>query len=412
MDNILLLTLIIILVFGAIGIGSPLMTLYLESLGANYSRIALILATTASVSLVTSYAWGRLSDALGRRKPLIAAGLAGLALAYFLLSQVVSADWAWLVRLGEAASNAAYSTTSLALMGDLLATRDRRGQRMGVYRGLGSLAFAVGALLGGRLADHFSLRLTLQVCASLYLAAAAVALILRESRSATVRRSAPRIEAVSAPASAGLGGRRSAFGWKDRAAGWRGWRPGLPLFFLAGVFLWTMTWYGQASMWPNHMAALGYAKTEISSLWGLAALIEAPAMRFAGQWSDVVGRGALLAVGGFTATLVLCGYVALSQILPALVGVQVLRGVAFGSYTANAMTFAVEWGDETTRGRNSGLLSTVSGAGQLAGLLLGGTLAQAGGFRMMFGVFAATAAAAGACFLALRARAQDGRPVG
>ena len=212
MDNILLLTLIIILVFGAIGIGSPLMTLYLESLGANYSRIALILATTASVSLVTSYAWGRLSDALGRRKPLIAAGLAGLALAYFLLSQVVSADWAWLVRLGEAASNAAYSTTSLALMGDLLATRDRRGQRMGVYRGLGSLAFAVGALLGGRLADHFSLRLTLQVCALLYLAAAAVALILRESRSATVRRSAPRIEAVSAPASAGLGGRRSAFG--------------------------------------------------------------------------------------------------------------------------------------------------------------------------------------------------------
>jgi MFS family permease len=90
-----------------------------------------------------------------------------------------------------------------------------------------------------------------------------------------------------------------------------------------------------------------------------------------------------------------------------LAGVQVLRGLTFGAYTSNAMTFAVESGDERTRGSHSGLFNTVSGMGQLAGLLLGGTLAQAGGFTFMFGVFAVTALLSGACFLMLRRRSMQ-----
>jgi MFS family permease len=33
--------------------------------------------------------------------------------------------------------------------------RSQRGVRMGVYRGAGSLAFALGAVVGGRLADAY-----------------------------------------------------------------------------------------------------------------------------------------------------------------------------------------------------------------------------------------------------------------
>ena len=152
MNNIALLTIIIALVYAAIGLSTPLVTLYLQSLGADYSRIAIILATTAAVALVSSYLWGRASDALGRRKPLIVGGLAGVAVAYFLLSQVTGFDGAWAVRLGEAAAMAAYSTTSLALMGDLLSTSGARGKRMGTYRGIGSLAFR------GRRSDRRSAR--------------------------------------------------------------------------------------------------------------------------------------------------------------------------------------------------------------------------------------------------------------
>ncbi len=90
MNSIALLTAIIILVYAAIGVSGPLLTLYLQALGANYNRIAIILATTAAVTLASSYAWGRLSDQLGRRKPLVVGGLLGGAVAYLLLSQALS----------------------------------------------------------------------------------------------------------------------------------------------------------------------------------------------------------------------------------------------------------------------------------------------------------------------------------
>jgi MFS family permease len=394
LNNIALLTIIIALVYAAIGISSPLVTLYLQSLGADYSRIAIILATTAAVSLVSSYLWGRASDALGRRKPLIVGGLAGLAVAYLLLSQVTGFDGAWAVRLGEAAAMAAYSTASLALMGDLLSSRGGRGKRMGTYRGIGSLAFAGGALIGGRLADAYSLRVTFAFAAVFYLAAALIAFTLREPRIvAQIQASRPARQPIvfRLPSSVfrlGLG---------------------LPWLFLAGVFLWQMTWNGQASMWPNYMASLGYAKTAISSLWGLAGLIEAPSMLLAGQLSDVVGRAALLIAGGVGAALVMLGYLLLSGALLALLGVQIVRGMTFGSYTANAMTFAVESGDERMRGANSGLLNTVSGAGQLVGLYLGGTLVQGRGFPFMWTAFAVTALLSAVCFAALRRQTTEER---
>ena len=304
---------------------------------------------------------------------------------------------AWLVRLGEAASMAAYNTASLALMGDLLAERDRRGQRMGTYRGIGSLAFAGGALIGGRLADAYSLRLILVV--------SALAIHVRwpdghDLARGTGRRMAARDAGVPATPPAP----HPASGPRFSLSGPSGWRPGLPLLFLGGVFLWTTAWNAQASMWPNYMAAQGYDKTAISSLWGLAGLIEAPAMRLAGQWSDLIGREALLGASGLGAVAVLLGYIALSRILPALFGIQFVRGLTFGSYTANAMTFAVESGDDQARGRNSGLFNTMSSAGNLAGLLLGGTVAQAGGFALMFGVCAFAALLGGACFWGLRWR--------
>lgn len=391
LNSIVLLTIIIALVYAAVGIAMPLLTLYLQSLGADYSRIALILATTAAVSLVSSAVWGRLSDALGRRKPLVAGGLAGGAIAYFLLSQALSFEMAWGVRLFEAALLSAYATTSLAFMGDLLASRGGRGRRMGLYRGIGSLAFAVGAMIGGRLADAATLRVPFMVAAALYALAALIALTLREP---------PRADGLNRPSDTTPARVPSSIQHRPSAL----FRSALPLPFLAGVFLWQMTWNGQASMWPNFMASLGYAKTVISSLWGFAGLIEAPAMLLSGQLSDLVGRAALLATGGFGASLVMLGYLLFSGALVTLLVVQLVRGVTFGSYTANAMTFAVEAGDERTRGMNSGLLNTISGAGQLVGLYLGGTLVQLYGFRFMWMVFAVTAALSAVCFLVLRRR--------
>ncbi len=393
MDSILLLTIIIALVFAATGMSSPLITLYLEGLGADYQHISLIMATAAAMALVSNYAWGRVSDWLGRRRPLIAGGLAGGAVAYALLSGVTSPNLAWAVRMWEALSLAAYTTTSLALMGDLLAAQPaqgtaRRGMRMGTYRGIGSLAFAIGAVIGGNLADQYSLRLTFGLCACLYVLAALCALALHETAGQAPSAEVPS-EMAGAPPAPGQCNRR------------------LPWTFLAGVFLWMTGLMASASMWPNFMARLGYSKGAISSLWGFAALVEAPSMRLVGYLSDLAGRVPVLMVGSFGIAVVMLGYIVVARRLPLLVGVQAVRGVAYASHMATAMTFAAELGDRRTRGSNSGLFNTASGGGQLLGLLLGGTLAQNWGFEVMFGACAVAALLSGVCFWMLRLGSND-----
>ncbi|MFZ1769500.1 MAG: MFS transporter, partial [Caldilinea sp.] len=165
---------------------------------------------------------------------------------------------------------------------------------------------------------------------------------------------------------------------------------------------WTMAHVASTSMWPNYMAANGYSKTTISSLWSLAALIEMPAMIISGALSDLTGRAVVLAAGGFGIALVQLGYMLLVASIPALIGVQVLRGFGYGSYTSASMTFAAEMGGKAQRGSNSGLFYTAASAGQLAGSLMGGILAQAAGFNALYLVCAGLAVSSAICFLLLR----------
>jgi MFS family permease len=379
MNNYRILTLVNFLAFIAIGINSPLLTLYLQGLGADFALISVILTSAILVALIGNPAWGWLADRLGRRKPLYIAGLAGAALGYFWLSAANGVAMAWPARLLDALSMAGVSTLGLTLMGDTLDASNRKGRSMGLTRGLASLAFAAGAFAGGRLADAFGISSVFLVCGAFLTAAALVALLLQEVK----------------PASTGTTIGVSPTGSRPRALG-------LPVLFLAGVILWTAAHVASTSMWPNYMSANGYSKTTISSLWSLAALIEMPAMWLGGALSDITGRAVVLAAGGVLIAVVQIGYMLLVAYLPALLGVQVVRGFGFGSYTSAAMTFAAEVGGKAQRGGNSGLFNTAGSAGQLVGSLLGGMLVQAAGFNTLYLVCAGLAVSSAICFLLLR----------
>ncbi|HMN30614.1 MAG TPA: MFS transporter, partial [Caldilineaceae bacterium] len=101
MKNIRLLTIISALCFVATGISSILTSLYLQSLGANFSEIAFIQSSVVITMLVASYLWGHFSDRSGRRKPMLVGGLTILAIAYFFLSQAPTSGWAWGARVFE-----------------------------------------------------------------------------------------------------------------------------------------------------------------------------------------------------------------------------------------------------------------------------------------------------------------------
>jgi MFS family permease len=376
MRNFRLLTLIFGLMYVTIGIGSPLMSLYLEELGASYDRIALMMTTVAATALATNYFWGWLSDRLGRRKIFLIGGLCTMIFTYTALSRVPSANWAWPILVINGAAMAAYTTPSLALIGDLLAGNPNRGRQMGIYRGIASLTFAIGAVTGGRIADATSIATALALCAGFYAAALLVTFFLGEPKAVQ-----KRTETTLAPIPA-----------EER----------VPKLFLVGVTLWMMGFGAAVSMWPNYMAGLGYSKSTISALWGWAAFWEMPGMILVGHLSDLFGRVPLLAAGGLGIGVVLMGYVALSSFLPGLIGVQFLRGFAYASYTASAMTVAAEWGSERSRGHNSGSYNAATGAGQLLGTLLGGTLAQLFGFQTLFAICAVIAVISALCFWPLR----------
>lgn len=373
MNSIRLLTLISAIFFVAIGISSPLITLYLQSLGASFAQISLILASVVITTFFANYLWGWLSDRIGRRKPLLVTGLLILSTAFFMLSSASNGNVAWATRIFEGTGTAAYGTLSLAIMGDLLEQEKAKGRRMGVFRGIGSFGFFVGAMIGGRLADATSIATTLKLCAAIHLTAALIAMAISEARpepsASIVRRQLPSLNPQTI-----LANLRS-----------------LPLFFLLGVLLWTAAHSASASMWPNYMQSLGYSKTASSSLWGLAALIEFPAMVGAGFLSDAIGRTPLLMAGGGFITLTNLGYLFLAGVFPLLLVIQVIRGFGFGSYTTTAMTYATEQSVQSDRGSKSGLFNTVSSAGSLLGSSLGGTLVQFAGFHFLYGVVAGLA---------------------
>ena len=379
-----LLTFIVILHFATIGISSPLISLYLQELGASYERIALILASFAATSLLTNYFWGWLSDKTGRRKPLIVGALLGLVIAYALLSRATTPEQAWRAWVWEGACRAAYLTASLALLGDLLGSQ-QRGNRVGLYRGLGSLAFAGAAVLGGRLADLYSLSAAFNVCVGFNGLAVIVSLFLREAESPTIAVEAKVAEVEKRP---------------------------LPLAFLGGVFLWLASWSAFTSMWPSFMNSLGYSKTTISSLWGFAALVEAPAMWLVGSVSDVIGRVPLLVAGALGISLIMAGYIFLSRWLPALMAIQTVRGVVFASYTPTTMTFASEWGNQRERGGHTGLFYAANDAGRLLGLFAGGHIVQAFHFETLFVICAVAGLLSGISFWQLHRISRPGHVMG
>lgn len=389
MRDLRLLTLVSLLVFSAMGLTMPVMTVYLETLGASYAEISLILTSFTLTALLSNYASGWLSDRVRRRKPLLAVALLLIAIAYIWLGRVLDATQAWPLRILEGIGSGAYGTLSLAMTGDLLEHSNRRGRLMGMLRGVGSAAFAVGAVAGGWLATHFSSPFVFVVAGACYAAAALVMLAVRERSPADVAGERTTTEPLGAP------------------SGY--WGLSLPALFLGGVFLWMASTSAVTSMWANAMRSLGYSQQTISTLWGFAALIEFPGMTFTGIISDAVGRPPLLAAGAVGVAVVFLAYNFFAQWLPALVGAQVGRGLSYGSYLANAMTYTAEHANPLTRGSVSGVFSAASGGGQLAGMLAGGLIVQAFGFTWLFVTCSLAALVAAACFIALHSNETNQR---
>src|SRR5215213_9268702 len=368
------LTGVLFLVYLSTGLWSPLLAVYSRSLGAETGQIGLVLATFQITNLASQYGWGRFSDRLGRRKPLLLLGTAGMALAYLGIASAGQYGWLFAARALEGVALSAYSTGSLALIGDLLEDQAGRGRLMGTYRTFGSLAFAIAALTGGWLADNISLRMPFAIAALCYLLAFVLGTRIVEQPigiAIPTDQGRKTKDEISAPLDLG----HSSFVIRQRSrALWS---------FLALLGTWMFAMSAVVPLWPVFMANNGYSKTAIGGLWALAALGEAPCMILAGQLSDRWGRKRMMLTGFVAMSGVYLAYT-LSPALAWIVGVQLVRAFAYASMEAPALLYATELGLRRQRGRLAGLFYSAGSLGSIAGSIAGGVIAQLVGLSNMF----------------------------
>jgi MFS family permease len=403
MSDLARLTGISFILFMAMGITNPVNSLYVASLGANYAEIGLLGTATSLTVILFGFVWGQASDSLGARKLFLVAGLAAMALIYGLIAFAPSYHYLFPLRALGAVAMAAYSTASLALMGDLLERRTTsRGRSMGVFRGLGSLGFGLMAFLSGSVADQLSLRAPFGLAALFLCVAFGLSLTINEPRDAPAERSTgvlslralwgtvwrggldmwnALVRVLRPPASTQPVARTGEGGLETPRLGLT------PL--LVSAFLWSLVIGAVYAVWANYMVdELGYSQTAMSRLWALAALSEFPLMIVSGWLSDRLGRVEVLWLGFGSWTLVFLGYI-IAPWTPWILLIQLTRGFAYSAYTAAAMTYATEVRSREQRGAASGLYNSAGGLGSILGASLGGIQTELMGFRAMIGTNAA-----------------------
>ncbi|MGH9020184.1 MAG: MFS transporter [Acidimicrobiales bacterium] len=140
------LTLIVALQWMGATLGLPLLPLFLEHRGGTPSVIGLIMASFFVAGVATQFAFGRVTDRIGRR-PVLVAGLIvyGLASMTFLLP--VSAPWFALTRAAQGLTAGAIEVASLSAVSKIF-PQEERGRAISRVFAAQLLGIAIGPVAG------------------------------------------------------------------------------------------------------------------------------------------------------------------------------------------------------------------------------------------------------------------------
>ena len=163
------------------GLSWGLFPLLFASSGLAVGRIGLLFALYPAVWGVGQLFTGALSDRWGR-KHLITAGMSVQAVALAVIASVDTFAWWGVGTMLLGAGTAMVYPTLLATVGDV-AHPAWRGRAVGIYRVWRDLGYAVGALMGGVVADLWSLRAAVWVAVGVSaVSAGVVAVRMYETR--------------------------------------------------------------------------------------------------------------------------------------------------------------------------------------------------------------------------------------
>jgi len=288
-----------------------------RSLGASDAAIGVITAAFAVTSLLLRPVAGWAADRYGRR-PFMLAGALTFAVASVAYGWAGGAGGLVLVRLVHGAGMGLYPTAASAMVADLTPP-DRRGEILGLYGASGSLALAVGPIVGIAVVDRFGF-------APLFWIAGAVAaistLLIVPARETLVQR------------------RRTAFSTADVVCS-------AALVPSLIVMCMTVTYGTQVAFLPLHADSHGI---NVGVFFLVFALLTTVVRAPAGRLSDRHGRAPVAAIGLLLASAALV-VLALSQTIAGLALAGAIYGVAYGSAQPALIAWAVDTAQEGERGR-------------------------------------------------------------
>jgi PPP family 3-phenylpropionic acid transporter len=327
--------------FAAVGVMLPFIPPLMAAAGLGAAEVATILAIGGAVRLVSGPAGGRLADALGQPRAVMAGGAlaaAGAAVLYGVASGFS----------GLLAANLVFAIAFACVvpLGDAMALRAARadGWDYGRVRAVGSAAFIVAAGAAGWLAERAGAGSVAWLLAGA-LAAAALAALLLPPGAAPARRGGGAFRAVLA----------------------------LPAFrrvlLVAALIQGShAAYYAFGSI---HWAQAGVAPSVIGLLWAWSVVAEVALFAWGKPLAERLGaRGLALVAAG--AGLLRWGVTAQTVALPALVVAQALHALTFGAMHLATMRVMQRAVPAAVAGTAQTLLSAGIGAVMMAATLAAG----------------------------------------
>lgn len=178
--SLFILSFTLLVVMLGYGIAMPMLPFYIEKFGVGGKEFGWMMASYSFMQLICAPLWGLLSDRFGR-KPILAVGVLGYAVSFFMFGMAKSFSVLFIARALSGVLSSATTPTAMAYVGDN-AQPDDRSQSMGQLGAMIGLGVILGPLLGGLLSTD-SLSLPFFVGAGLALLAfLLVLLLLPESR--------------------------------------------------------------------------------------------------------------------------------------------------------------------------------------------------------------------------------------
>lgn len=164
--------------------GQPLMSLYVQSLGANVKQVGLLFTITSIVPLAFQILGGFVSDSIGRLQAIAIGSLAGIA-GYALY--IVAPTWQWLF-LAQGVSSLAgcFVAPSFQAFVAEQSSEEMRARTFALSESIYMIVGVVGPPIGGIVSEKYGYRAMFAIAGVLYAAATVIRVAMaRSARSRT-----------------------------------------------------------------------------------------------------------------------------------------------------------------------------------------------------------------------------------